>query len=113
MEQQGSERRIHKVYITRNTEYHLRSDVCVAVRDRRSRSFRPAHIALNLRLEGGVKIYANGALIPNPKRPEIGDAIFFTRSDSSGGEKQIVTSRVEKIDRPSKRDVMLHPSKRS
>jgi hypothetical protein len=112
MEKQGSERRIHKVYITRNTEYHLRNEVCVAVRDRKSRSFRPAHIALNLRLEGGVKIFANGALIPNIKRPEVGDAIFFTRVDMGGDEKQIVTSRVEQIDRPSKRDVMLYPGKR-
>lgn len=112
MEQQGSERRIHKVYITRNTEYHLRNEVCVAVRDRTSRSFRPAHIALNLRLEGGVKIFSNGALIPHVTRPEVGDAIFFTRLETDGDEKQIVTSRVEKIDRPSKRDVMLYPGKR-
>ena len=112
MEQQGAERRIHKVYITRNTEYHLRDEVCVAVRDRQSRSFRPAHIALNLRLEGGVKIFANGALVPNVQKPEVGDAIFFTRHDTSGDEKQIVTSRVEQIDRPSKRDVMLYPGKR-
>jgi len=59
-----------------------------------------------------VKIFANGALIPNIQRPEVGDAIFFTRLDMGGDEKQIVTSRVEKIDRPSKRDVMLYPGKR-
>lgn len=108
----GSERRRHHVYITRNTEYHLRDNVCVAVRDRRSRAFRPAHIALNLKLQGGVKIFSNGALIPNVLRPAVGDAIFFTIDGPEGHDKQIVTSRVEKIDRPAKRDVMLYPAAR-
>ena len=62
---QGHERRRHKVYITRNTEYHVRDGICVAVRDRRSLSFRGAHIALNLKLEGGVRLYngTNGQLV--------------------------------------------------
>jgi hypothetical protein len=112
MEHQGIERRRHRVYVTRNTEYHLRDGVCVAVRDRRSKSFRPAHIAIDLRVEGGVKIYANGAMIPNIQNPGVGDAIFFTQRDDEGHEKQIVTSRIEKIDRPPKRDVMLYPRMR-
>lgn len=112
MEYQGKERRRHRVYVTRNTEYHLRDNVCVAVRDRRSRAFRPAHVALNLKIEGGVKIFANGAMIPNIARPDVGDAIFFNHVSSDGQEKQIVTSRIERIDRPSKRDVMLYPSER-
>jgi hypothetical protein len=106
---QGSDRRRHKVYITRNTEYHLRDGICVAVRDRRSRSFRGAHIALNLRLEGGVKIYPNGAMIPNLENPDVGDAIFFTHIGPEGEPKQIVTSRLEKVDRPPKTDVALYP----
>lgn len=106
---QGSDRRRHKVYITRNTEYHLRDGICVAVRDRRSRSFRGAHIALNLKLEGGVKIYPNGAMIPNIENPDVGDAIFFTHVGPEGDAKQIVTSRLEKVDRPPKTDVALYP----
>jgi hypothetical protein len=106
---QGNERRRHRVYITRNTEYHLRDGVCVAVRDRRSRAFRPAHIALNLKLEGGVKIYSNWAMVPNVAEPTAGDAIFFTHVGPDGDSKQIVTSRVETIDRPPKRDVLLYP----
>ncbi len=106
---QGSDRRRHRVYITRNTEYHLRDGICVAVRDRKSRSFRAAHIALNLRMEGGVRIYANGALIPNVENPAEGDAIFFTHVGPEGDMKQIVTSRVEKIDRPVKTIVALYP----
>lgn len=37
----GPERRIRKVYVTRNTEYHLRRDLCIAVR-RRIPDFMPA-----------------------------------------------------------------------
>lgn len=110
---EGTDRRRHRVYITRNTEYHLRDGVCVAVRDRRSRAFRPAHIALNLKLEGGVRIYPNGAMIPNLANPGVGDAIFFTHQGSEGEAKQIVTSRLEKVDRPPKRDVLLYPSAKS
>ncbi|HEY4121299.1 MAG TPA: hypothetical protein VGM56_25715 [Byssovorax sp.] len=105
----GTERRRHRVYVTRNTEYHVRDGICVAVRDRTSQSFRAAHIALNLRVEGGVKIYANGACVPNVERPDVGDAIFFTHVNGEGDERQIVTSRLEAIDRPPKRDVLRYP----
>lgn len=106
---QGQERRRHKVYVTRNTEYHLRDGICIAVRDRKSRAFRPAHIALNLELEGGVRIYPNGAMIPNIEAPDVGDAIFFTKLGPDGEPRQIVTSRLERIDRPSKTDVARYP----
>jgi hypothetical protein len=112
---QGRERRRHKVYITRNTEYHVRDGICVAVRNRRLRRFEAGHIALNLKVEGGVRIYPNGAMIPNIRDPEIGDAIFFhipgTDIDNEG--RQIVTSRLEKIDRPPKTDVALYPRARA
>jgi hypothetical protein len=32
----GKERRIHRIFVTRNSEYHVRRNVCVGVRDRRS-----------------------------------------------------------------------------
>ncbi len=81
----------------------------MAVRDRKSRSFRPAHLALNLKMEGGVRIYSNGAMVPNIAEPKPGDAIFFSYFDSDGECRQIVTSRIERIDRPPKRDVLLYP----
>jgi hypothetical protein len=112
MAYQGNERRRHHIYVTRNTEYHLRDNICVAVRDRRSRTFRSIHMALNLKVEGGVKILSNGTMVPNIENPAVGDAIFFNRVDVDGIERQIVTSRVERIDRPSKRDVMLYPADR-
>ncbi len=109
---QGNDRRRHHVYVTRNTEYHLRDGVCVAVRDRSSRAFRAAHIALNLRMEGGVRIYPNGAMIPNVENPVEGDAIFFTHVGPEGDMKQIVTSRLERVDRPAKTIVALYPPAR-
>ena len=106
---QGSERRIHKLYRTRNTEYHLKDGVCVAVRDRSTNEWRTAHIALRLRLEGGVKIYSNGAVVPNISDPQPGDAIYFTHKPPHGEARQIVTSRVEAVERPEKRVVNSYP----
>lgn len=105
---QGNDRRKHVVYRTRNTEYHLRDGVCIAVRDRHTRVWRTAHIALNLRLEGGVRIYSNGAAVPSMTKPQMGDAIYFT--DRQGEtERQIVTSRLEAVDRPSREEVQSYP----
>ena len=50
-----------------------------------------------------------GALIPNVENPVEGDAIFFTHVNPDGEMKQIVTSRVEKVDRPAKTIVALYP----
>jgi hypothetical protein len=105
----GADRRKHRVFITRNTEYHLRDDICVAVRDRQARTFRPAHIALNLKLQGAVRVNPNGIAIPEPNSPRVGAAIYFTQADPDGLERQIVTSRVERIERPQKKDVLLYP----
>jgi hypothetical protein len=113
MDYPGPDRRVHKVYLTRNTEYHLKDNVCVAVRDRGTRQFRNAHIALSLKMEGGVKIFANGAVVPNIAQPLIGDAMFFNVPMGDGEYRQIVTSRVEQIDRPPKRDVMMYPRTRA
>jgi hypothetical protein len=110
MPYEGPDRRRHRVYVTRNTEYHLRDNVCVAVRDRKSGAFRDAHIALQLKLEGVVKIYSNGAALPHFCEPGVGDAIYFNDRRDDGDERQIVTSRLESIDRPSKAVVMRYPS---
>jgi hypothetical protein len=104
MSYQGIERRRHRVYVTRNTEYHLRDGVCVAVRDRRTSSFRDAHIVLRLKLEGSIKIGPAGA-DPTDTEPEIGDALLFLQPLSDGRPRQITTSRIEQIVRPEKQDV--------
>ena len=109
MNYQGTERRRHRVYVTRNTEYHFRDGICVAVRDRRSSSFRNAHLAHGLKLEGCIKIKPTGQE-PSDAEPSIGDALLFLQPLSEGRPRQITTSRVERIDRPSKQDVRGYPS---
>jgi hypothetical protein len=73
----GEERRRHRVYMTRNTEYHFRDGFCVAVRDRRTGEWLPGHLALRRQLFGGLKFFLNGGLLPNPGEPQIGEALFF------------------------------------
>ncbi|AUX43202.1 hypothetical protein SOCE26_046460 [Sorangium cellulosum] len=106
----GTERRRHRVFITRNTEYHVRDDVCVAVRDRAARKFRTAHLALHLKLQGGIRINENGVVIPEPNNARVGSPIYFTQTDHDGLERQIVTSRVERIERPERQLVQQYPS---
>lgn len=92
-----SERRRHRVYVTKNTEYHFRDGFCVAVRDRRTGDFLPGHLALRKRLHGGLKFYLNGAIVPNPGDPSPGEALYFAADG-----RDLVTSPVERIERPSK-----------
>lgn len=42
-------RRRHRVFATKHTEYHLRSDECVGVRDRLTGTWMRKHAALRLR----------------------------------------------------------------
>ena len=105
MSYEGPDRRRHRVYVTRNTEYHLRDGVCVAVRDRDTRRFKPGHIAVHLRLQGAVKLSSLGACQASFGEPTPGDAIFFTVRD----DRQIVTSRIQAIERPTKRDIAAYP----
>lgn len=110
MSYSGPERRIHKVYVTRNTEYHVREGVCVAVRDRQGGGFHTAHIALSLRLEGAVRVYSNGGVVPHASDPEPGDAIYFTYVRPDGEERQIVTSRLVSVERPPRKVVTSYPA---
>ncbi len=45
----SADRRRHRVFFTRHTEYHLRGDECVGVRDRNSGTWLNNHAALRLR----------------------------------------------------------------
>jgi hypothetical protein len=104
----GPERRRHRVYVTRNTEYHFRDGFCVAVRDRRTGSFLKSHLALRRRIHGGLRFYLNGGILPNPGDPEPGEALYF----ASNG-RDLVTSPLESVERPAKEIVesYLDPQK--
>ena len=49
MSESGRDRRRHRVFFTKHTEYHLRGDECVGVRDRGSGLWILDHAALRLR----------------------------------------------------------------
>lgn len=102
--QGAPERRRHRVYVTRNTEYHFKDGFCVAVRDRRSGDFLAGHLAVRRRLHGGLKFFPNGAIVPNAGEPQPGEALYFAADG-----RDLVTSPVEKIERPSKAVVSAYP----
>jgi hypothetical protein len=96
----GNDRRRHRVMVTRNTEYHFRDKLCVAVRDRRSGEFVQGHLALKRQLEGGVHRVTNGTLIPRDNDPVVGDALYFLADGLD-----LVTSPLLRVDRPE-RDIV-------
>jgi hypothetical protein len=93
----GPERRRHRVYITRNTEYHVRDRTCVAVRDRRTGDFMQGHLALERQIEGGLRFFRNGSIAPNVGEPRPGESLYFA---SQG--RDLVTSPLESVERPAK-----------
>jgi len=52
-----------------------------------------------MRLVGGVNMTPNGPRLPKSDKPEVGDALCLTKSVESN--HQIVTSRIEAIERSS------------
>ena len=97
-----SERRQHRVFVTRHTEYHLRAGHVVAVRTCGSRAWLSAHDALGMRLEGFV---APGTLVPRLGVPTLGQRLYLAR-----GEDDVVTSPLVAIDRPPKAVVGEYPT---
>ena len=95
MSYEGPERRIHRVFVTRNTEYHVRRDRCVAVRDRESGSWLTSHFALSLSVSGAIKFFEGGALAASPGLPAIGESMYF---EAMG--RDLVTSAVVSVERP-------------
>lgn len=100
MSYQGMERRRNQMYVTRNTEYFLRDGVCVAVRNRRTGKFAEGHIALTMPVAFAVRLSPNGAAPTHLLKPAVGDSVCFCRD--VGSSQQIVTSRIESIERPPK-----------
>jgi hypothetical protein len=101
---QGPERRRHRVYLTRNTEYHFRDGFCVAVRDRRTGEFLHGHLALHRRVHGGLKFLETGGMSPNAGEPRPGESLYF----ASDG-RDLVTSALEGVERPSREVVSAYP----
>jgi hypothetical protein len=102
--EQGKERRRHRMYVTRNTEYHFRDGCCVAVRDRKRGKWLIAHTALHRGLSGSVRFNGEGEPYPCLGEPRVGDALFFGADGSD-----LVTSVLTAIERPAKQLVTSYP----
>ena len=102
-----AERRRHRVYVTRNTEYHFRDGFCVAVRDRRTGEFLESHVALRRRVHGGIRFFLNGGIQPNLGEPRPGEALYFAADGND-----IVTSTVLTVERPSREVVAGYVERR-
>ncbi|MEO7033964.1 MAG: hypothetical protein ABI548_08780 [Polyangiaceae bacterium] len=101
----GHERRQHRMYVTRNTEYHFRGETCIAVRDRKSGRFLQSHLAVQRTLSGGVKYQGNGTAIPSCAPPRVGEALYF-----GDDGRELVTSLCSSIERPERRLVASYPA---
>ncbi|HFE45559.1 MAG TPA: hypothetical protein ENJ18_08695 [Nannocystis exedens] len=89
MSMPADNRRRHRVFATKFTEYHLREDECVGVRDRESGSWFRNHAALRLR---AIQVPPQGQ---DPRW--LGRRIQFW-----GRLADIVTSPVVEVGRPER-----------
>ena len=96
----GKDRRIHRIFITRNSEYHVRRNVCVGVRDRRSGAWLASHLALRSTVSGGLRFHQSGAISATDGMPRIGESLFFVASG-----RDLITSPVTSIDRPPREQI--------
>ncbi len=89
------ERRRHRKFVTKNTEYHLRGRVCVGVRVRSTGTWLTEHNALGTKLLGSLARTPQGfALV---ETGQIGSSLWF-----NGAGVDVVTSPVEEVSRPPK-----------
>jgi hypothetical protein len=104
----NADRRVHKVFVTRNTEYHLRRGVCVAVKDRTSGEWLRAHLALSQKIHGGLRFTRAGGIHANAGQPVVGESLFFHAAG-----RDLVTSPVLSVERPEKQIVAQYPGEGS
>jgi hypothetical protein len=82
-------RRRHRLFVTRYTEYHLRSDECVGVRDRETGAWLRDHAALRLH---AIRVPAQGH-----DHSWLGERLQFW-----GNNTDVVTSPVVQVGRPAR-----------
>jgi hypothetical protein len=71
------------MFVTKNTEYHLRHELCVAVRDRYSNVWLEGHLAVGRKLTGPSR-RPEVALMRSLARPSPTSAMHST-SPTTGG----------------------------
>ena len=102
MEYQGPERRRHKVFVTQNTEYHLKDGVCVAVRNRDTGEWNRKHRALGSTLMGGLEVTELGTWKVNFGVAHVGEKLCFAND--------LLTTPIEDVGRPLRSVVDTYPN---
>jgi hypothetical protein len=92
----GPERRRHKLYVTRNSEYHVRDGRVIAVRERRRRVWVPDHRAIGMLVRGRIR---PDSLVPHAEAPCPGDRMYLCETEEKG-PRDLVTSMVLAVERP-------------
>ncbi|MDD9946804.1 MAG: hypothetical protein OXU20_37505 [Myxococcales bacterium] len=105
MAYEGPERRVHRVFVTRNTEYHMRHQQCVGVRDRESGEWLRGHFALERTVCGSLRFFESGAMTASPGLPRVGESMYF---EDHG--RDLVTSAIVSVERPRPEVVDDYPS---
>jgi len=91
------EKRKHRMFVTRNTEYHLKNETCVAVRNRSTGDWLMHARALGARLIGTISSHDKKNAKPVIYLlPEVGDNLILMSSTGL----DIVTTKVRGIHRP-------------
>jgi hypothetical protein len=93
-----------RVYVTHNTEYHMRGNICIAVRDRKTGQFVDGHSAIGHRVAGSLHS-ANDGLPPMTPEPHVGDPMLFDQ-----GMRGLITSPLERVTNPPAEVVAHSPS---
>ncbi len=93
----GANRRRHRVFFTQHTEYHLRGDECVGVRDRASKCWQETHAALRLRALKLPPLYESARWT--------GKRIHFW-----GSSTDVLTSPVLRVGRPTRDEIPAYVS---
>ena len=104
----GKERRHHRMFVTRNSEYHCRDGVCVAVRSLDTGEFVPNHRAIGRRISSSIRFGEDGELcgISRPEAVQIGDKLCFRNTRAMDAD-EVITSTLRAVERPPK-EVLSH-----
>jgi hypothetical protein len=89
------DRRLHRMFVTENSEYHLKENVCVGIRSLRSGKWITRAKALKARLIGGISSMIEVKLAA-PSFPKVGESLLFMTDDG----EDVVTTRIKDIRRP-------------
>ena len=102
-----------RVLVTVNTEYHIRDNVCVAVRSRGAGAFFSIHGAIGRRVDGYIETHPRTkemVLARRSANPKIGHVICFCPGGMIRPEDAMVTSAIVEMRPPTEEEIASYPS---